>query len=160
MTPDQKIEDLNLILPGHIELPPNTKLPFSWIRIRGNRVFVSGHAPLNADGTIYGPTGKVGADLSIEQGYQAARQTALAMLGSLKRELGTLDRITAWLRVFGMVNAAPGFVQTPQVINGFSDLIIEVFGEECGDHSRSAVGMAELPFHIPVEIEAEVEISP
>ena len=82
------------------------------------------------------------------------------MLGSLKRELGTLDRITAWLRVFGMVNVAPGFVQTPSVINGFSDLIIGIFGEERGDHTRSAVGLAELPFNVPVEIEAEVEITP
>jgi len=81
-------------------------------------------------------------------------------LSSLKRELGTLNKISAWLRVFGMVNVAPGFVQTPLVINGFSDLILDVFGKEIGDHSRSAVGMAELPFGAPVEIEAEVEIAP
>jgi enamine deaminase RidA (YjgF/YER057c/UK114 family) len=159
MTPDEKIEDLNLILPGPHKLPPGIILPFSWVRIRGNRAYVSGHTPVDTDGSIYGPIGKVGADLSMEQGYQAARQTALAMLGSLKRELGTLDRISAWLRVFGMVNVAPGFVQTPLVINGFSDLIIEIFGAERGDHSRSAVGLAVLPFNVPVEIEAEVEIS-
>jgi enamine deaminase RidA (YjgF/YER057c/UK114 family) len=79
-------------------------------------------------------------------------------LGSLKRELGDLDRITAWLRVFGMVNVAAGFDQTPRVINGFSDLIVELYGPEVGAHARSAVGLAELPLHIPVEIEAEVEI--
>ena len=81
------------------------------------------------------------------------------MLGSLKRELGDLDRVTAWLRVHGMVNSAPGFTRQPAAINGFSDLIIELYGHEVGQHARSAVGMAELPFGIPVEIEAEVEIS-
>ena len=94
----------------------------------------------------------------MEEGYQAARLTALSILGSLKRELGDLDRVVTWLRVFGMVNSAPGFNRQPQVINGFSDLILEVYGTDRGLHTRSAVGMAELPFGIPVEIEAEVEI--
>ncbi len=89
-------------------------------------------------------------------GSRAARLTALAILGSLKRELGTLDRIERWVRVFGMVNVAPGFKRTPAVMNGFTDLIVEVFGPERGAHARSAVGMAELPFDIPVEIEGEV----
>ena len=83
---------------------------------------------------------------------------ALSILGSLKRELGELDRVTAWLRVFGMVNSAPGFDRQPSVINGFTELILELYGPERGAHARSAVGMAELPFGIPVEIEAEVEI--
>lgn len=159
MTPDEKIESLNLILPDPIKLPPGVDINFSWVRVRGSRVFVSGHIALNADGSVYDVVGKVGAEVSIEQGYEAARQTGLSILSSLKRELGTLNNITAWLRVFGMINTAPGFVQTPLVINGFSDLILEVFGDEVGDHSRSAVGMAELPFGAPVEIEAEVEIS-
>ncbi|HPP84231.1 MAG TPA: RidA family protein, partial [Rubrivivax sp.] len=88
------------------------------------------------------------------------RLTALAILGSLKRELGSLERIAAWVRVFGMVNSAPGFDRQPAVINGFSDLILELFGSERGAHARSAVGMAGLPFGIPVEIEAEVELVP
>jgi hypothetical protein len=92
-----------------------------------------------------------------EQGYGAARLTALAILASLKRALGDLDRVTAWGRVFGMVNSAPGFNKQPSVINGFSDLILELYGPVVGAHSRSAVGMAELPFDIPVEIEGEVE---
>jgi enamine deaminase RidA (YjgF/YER057c/UK114 family) len=100
----------------------------------------------------------VGADLTTEQAYGAARATALAVLASLQRALGDLDRITAWLRVFGMVNVAPGFNQTPAVINGFSDLIIELWGPEAGPHSRSAIGVAELPFNIPVEVEAEVAV--
>jgi enamine deaminase RidA (YjgF/YER057c/UK114 family) len=97
--------------------------------------------------------------VSPEEAYQAARLVALAMLGSLKRELGDLDRVSAWLRVHGMVNSAPGFTHQPAVINGFSDLILELYGNEAGQHARSAVGMAELPFGIPVEIEAEIEIS-
>ena len=159
MSPDKRIEELKLVLPEPLKLPPNVNLPFSWIRVRGNRAFVSGHIALNADGSISEIVGKVGAEVSIEQGYQAARLTGLAMLSNLKLELGSLDRITAWLRVFGMINVAPGFVQTPQVINGFSDLIIDVFAEDCGYHCRSAVVLAELPFGTPVEIEAEVAIS-
>ncbi|MGH8214108.1 MAG: RidA family protein, partial [Rhodanobacteraceae bacterium] len=97
--------------------------------------------------------------LTVEQGYEAARLTALSMLGSLQRELGDLDRVTNWVRVFGMVNSAPGFDKQPAVINGCSDLILQLWGDEAGAHARSAVGMAELPFGIPVEIEAEVEIA-
>jgi len=159
MTPDEKIQELNLILPEPIKLPPNIEMQFSWVRISGNRVFISGHIALNADGSVSEVTGKVGGEVTVEQGYEAARQTGLAILSTLKRELGTLNKITAWLRVFGMVNVEPGFVKTPLVINGFSDLILDVFGKEVGNHSRSAVGMAELPFSAPVEIEAEVEIS-
>jgi len=159
MSIDEKLDELKLVLPGPIKVPPNVKLPFSWVRVRGGRAFISGHIALNPDGSIYNVTGKVGAEVSIEQGYEAARLTGLAILSSLKRELGSLDLVTAWLRVFGMVNVAPGFVQTPAVINGFSDLIFDVFGADRGDHSRSAVGLAELPFGTPVEIEAEVEIS-
>ncbi len=97
--------------------------------------------------------------LTREQGYQAARLTGLAILASLKRELGDLDRITGWLRVYGMVNTAPGFTETPGVINGFSDLILQLWGPEQGRHARSAVGLAELPYSIPVEIGAEVAIT-
>jgi enamine deaminase RidA (YjgF/YER057c/UK114 family) len=153
-----KLEALGLVLPAPIKPPPGIVLPFSWVRVRGNRAYVSGHIALKPDGSIAEPLGKVGAEVSQEQGYDAARHTALAILGSLNRELGDLDRITAWLRVFGMVNAAPGFDRFPLVINGFSDLIIQLFGTERGGHARSAVGMAGLPFGTPVEIEAEVEI--
>ena len=106
------------------------------------------------------PLGKVGAEVTEAQAYEAARLTGLAILGSLQRELGSLDRIVAWVRILGMVNSAPGFGRQPAVINGFSDLILEVFGEERGAHARSAVGMAELPFGIPVEIEGEVLVRP
>ena len=156
---EAKLEALGLVLPEPMQAPPGMKLPFAPVRVRGNRAFISGAGPLNPDGSLAQPLGKVGAQVTLEQGYQAARLTGLALLGSLKRELGDLDRVTAWLRVFGMVNAAPGFTQTPSVINGFSDLILELYGPEIGAHARSAVGLAELPLSIPVEIEAEVEIS-
>jgi len=155
---EAKLHALGLALPEPMRVS-GMKLPFAPVRVRGNRAFISGAGPLNADGTLAEPLGKVGADLTLEQGYAAARLTGLAILGSLKRELGDLDRVTAWLRVFGMVNVAPGFTQTPSVINGFSDLILELYGAERGTHARSAVGLAELPLRIPVEIEAEVEIT-
>ncbi|NVM89410.1 enamine deaminase RidA (YjgF/YER057c/UK114 family) [Variovorax sp. SG517] len=154
---ERKLADLGLALPPAVIPPPGVVLPFQFVRIVGRRALVSGHGPLDADGTIAGPLGKLGREVSVEQGYTAARLTALAILGSLQRALGDLDRITAWTRVFGMVASAPGFDRQPAVINGFSDLILEVFGPDIGAHSRSAVGMAELPFNIPVEIEGEAE---
>ncbi|RRH86380.1 RidA family protein [Variovorax beijingensis] len=154
---EQRLAALGLVLPPPVTPPPGVVLPFAFVRIAGRRAIVSGHGPLNADGTIAAPLGKLGRELTVEQGYAAARLTALAMLGSLQRALGDLDRITAWTRVFGMVASAPGFDRQPAVINGFSDLVLELFGPEIGAHARSAVGMAELPFSIPVEIEGEVE---
>jgi enamine deaminase RidA (YjgF/YER057c/UK114 family) len=132
-------------------------MPFSWVRVRGNRAYISGHIPLNADGSIAQPLGKVGAEVSIEEGYQAARLVALANLASLKQVLQDLDRISAWLRVFAMVNVAPDLNQTPLVTNGYSDLILELYGPEVGAHARSSIGMM-LPLNAPVNCEAEVEI--
>ena len=156
MTVESRLRDLGLALPAPLVLPPGAKLPFPWVHVVGNRAFISGHGPTEVDGTLAKPLGKVGAEVSQEAGYRAARLTALSILGSLKGALGDLDRIDRWVRVFGMVNTAPGFDRTPAVINGFTDLIIEVFGPDRGAHARSAVGMAELPFGIPVEIEGEV----
>ena len=154
---EAKLEAMGLTLPAALQPPPGMKLPFAPVRVRGNRAWVSGHSPQNADGSV-AMTGKLGVDLSVEQGYEAARLTALAMLGSIQRALGGLDRVAAWLKVLGMVNCAPDFTQTPSVVNGFSDLIIDLWGPERGAHARSAVGMNSLPVGIPVEIEAEIEI--
>ena len=156
---EAKLSELGLVLPEAAKVPPTLQLPFPWVRVHGNRLFVSGHGPQLPDGTIAGPFGKVGAEVSEEQAYQSAKLVGLAILGSIKREIGDLDRVTAWLRVFGMVNSAPGFNRQPAVINGFSELILQLWGPESGQHARSAVGMAGLPFDIPVEIEAEVEIA-
>ncbi|HEX7329036.1 MAG TPA: RidA family protein, partial [Casimicrobiaceae bacterium] len=138
--------------------PPGVTLPFPWVRIVGSRAIISGHGPTDAHGNLAQPLGKVGTEVSESDAYVAARLTGLAILGSLERELGSLARIAHWVRIFGMVNSAPGFHRQPAVISGFSDLILDLFGRECGTHARSAVGMAELPFRIPVEIEGEVEI--
>jgi len=156
---EARLRELGLVLPPPVQPPPGVRLPFTPVRVVGDRALISGHGPQNADGSIAGPFGKVGAGVSIEQGHEAARLTALSILGSLARELGDLDRITAWVRVFGMVNSAPGFSGQPAVINGFSDLVLELFGD-AGAHARSAVGMAELPFDLPVEVEAEVRVAP
>ena len=118
-----------------------------------NLLFLSGHGP--APGT---PAGKVGKELTIEQGYQAARATGLNLLATTKATLGSLDRVKRVVKVLGMVNSAPGFAEQPKVINGFSDLMVEVFGDLIGKHARSAVGMAELPNNIPVEIEMILEV--
>jgi enamine deaminase RidA (YjgF/YER057c/UK114 family) len=155
---ENKLAELGLALPEPIRLPGGIELPFPWVRVHGNRVFVSGHAALHADGSVAGPFGKVGAEVSAEQAYESAKQATLAILASLKRELGDLDRVTEWLRVFGMISVAPGFSSLPAVINGCTDLVLQLWGPTAGSHARSAVGMAELPFHIPVEIEAEVAI--
>ena len=157
---EQRLQDLGIVLPQPLQLPPGIVLPFPWVRIVGTRALISGHGPTNQDGSLAQPLGKVGQDVTQEEAYVAARLTGLAILGSLQRELGSLDRILAWTRIFGMVNSAPGFNNQPAVINGFTNLIIEVFGPEVGSHARSAVGLAELPFKIPVEIEGEVELHP
>jgi hypothetical protein len=139
--------------------PPGVVFPFQAVRILGKRALIAGHGPQNPDGSTAHPLGKVGREVTVEQAHLAARLTGLSILGSLQRALGDLDRISSWARVFGMVNSAPGFNKQPVVINGFSNLILEVFGPTVGAHSRSAVGMAELPFDIPVEIEGEVELT-
>lgn len=155
---EAKLSEMGLVLPETIKIPEGLVLPFSFVRVRGNRAYISGHGPQNADGSIATPFGKLGADITIEQGYEAAKLTALSILGSLKRELGDLDRVIAWLRLFGMVNCTPDFDKQPAVINGCSDLIIALYGTDIGAYSRSAVGMSSLPFGMPVEIEGEVEI--
>jgi enamine deaminase RidA (YjgF/YER057c/UK114 family) len=154
----ERLQALGLTLPPPAQPPPGIVLPFQSVRIVGRRALISGHGPQSLEGPFAQPLGKLGREVTVEQGYEAARLTALSILGSLKRALRDLDRIAAWTRVFGMVNSAPGFNKQPAVINGFSDLILDLFGPEVGAHSRSAVGLAELPWDIPVEIEGEVEL--
>ncbi|RDI98772.1 RidA family protein [Dyella solisilvae] len=155
---ESRLTALGLALPPAFPVPSDLRLPFEFAQVCGVRVLLSGHGPQAADGTLAGPFGKVGADLSVSEGYQAARLVALSMLASLKRAIGDLDRVDRWHRVFGMVNSAPGFTQQPQVINGFSDLILELYGPQRGTHTRSAIGVAELPFNMPVEIEGELSL--
>ena len=123
----------------------------------GNLVFLAGHGPAQP----WGPTatGRLGEDLTVEQGYEAARNVGINLLASLRAEIGSLDRVTRIVKVLGMVNSAEGFAQQPEVINGFSDLMVSVFGPR-GKHARSAVGMAALPRGLSVEIEMVVEVAP
>ncbi|HTX30741.1 MAG TPA: RidA family protein [Solirubrobacteraceae bacterium] len=134
-----------------IELPPVFPPAGNYLGcvVDGELVHVGGHGPIAGETMI---RGKVGADLTLEEGYAAARMTALSILSTLDDELGGLDRVERIVKVFGMVNCAPGFNQTPAVINGCSDVLVDIFGD-AGRHTRSAVGMAELPFDIAVEIE-------
>jgi len=152
MSADARLAELNL------ELPPAPKPGGVYqpvVRV-GNMLYVSGHGPLKPDKTLI--TGKVGVDLSEEDAHQAARQVGLAILATLKQNLGSLDRVKRLVKSLGMVNATPEFGNHPAVINGYSNLMRDVFGDEAGVGARSAVGMGSLPGNIPVEIEAIFEL--
>lgn len=155
-TPEERLEEMGLALPAPVVLPPTLTLPFAFINVRGERVMISGHPKHGADGALAGPYGKVGAELTTEEGYAAARDIALSVLSNLKAEVGELSRVAGWSRVFGMVNSAEGYDQQHVVINGFSDLIIAAFGAEVGRHARSAIGVAGLPMNFAIEIEGEL----
>jgi enamine deaminase RidA (YjgF/YER057c/UK114 family) len=155
---ESKLAAMGLSLPEPMRVAAGVQAKWRQVRVVGDRVVIAGHGPRAADGSYVGPSGKVGGDLTVEQGYHAAKLTGLAILGDLKRELGDLDRVSAWVRVLGMVNSAPGFVAQAQVIDGFTDLMIELYGEDSGMSPRAVAGMAELPFNSPVIIEGEVTI--
>jgi enamine deaminase RidA (YjgF/YER057c/UK114 family) len=158
MRAEERLRERGLVLPAAVKAPPGVDIPFAWVRLYGDRAYLSGHGPLNPDGTPAAPFGRVGAEVSAEQGYAAARLATLSMLSSLRHALGDLDRVAAWLVVSGMVNVAPGFTQTTNVINGCSDLLLDVFGPDVGSHARTAIGMAQLPLNLPVVIAAEVAV--
>ncbi|MEK7371684.1 MAG: RidA family protein [candidate division NC10 bacterium] len=152
MGAEARIKDLGITLPQPAK-PVGNYIP--GVRV-GNLLYLSGHGPVRVDGQ---PTarGKVGRDLSTEEAYKVAREVGINLLGSARVILGSLDKVKRIVKVLGMVNSADGFGDQPKVINGFSDLMVEVFGEN-GRHARSAVGMAELPMGIPVEIEMILEV--
>ena len=156
ISPEARLKELNIELPAPTRLPDGTQLPVAFVHVVGRRVLISGHGPTDAEGHLCPPFGKVGYDLALDQGVLAARLTTLSILADVREAIGSLDRVEQWVRIFGMVNAARDFASLPQVLNGCSDLLIEVFGPEVGRHARSAVGMAELPWGIPVEIEGEL----
>lgn len=152
---DARLAELGIELPEPMAPPPGVEFSFDLVRIDGDRAYVSGHGP--QDGADVVMSGKVGGELSVEQGYEAARLTGLSVFRSLKQELGELDRVTGWVKALGLVNCAPGFNKTPAVVNGFTELVLEVWGD-AGRHARSAIGAAELPFDWPVEVEAVVAL--
>ena len=153
MTPEEKLASLGLTLPT-VPKPVANYLPYRWA---GNLLYLSGQGPRRADGSI--ALGKLGRDVTVEDGYQHARLTALGLLAAAKLAIGELSRIEAVIKLLGMVNAAPDFGDQPKVINGCSDLLVEVLGE-AGRHARSAVGMGSLPGGMSVEIEAILLIKP
>ncbi len=152
-TPEQRLSELGITLP-EVRSPAGAYVPA--VRT-GNLVFLSGAGPLGADGEMV--IGKVGADVDLDRAVHAARLVGLQLLAALRQEIGSLDRVVRVVKLLGMVNCAPGFNNTPAVINGCSELLQDVFGDE-GKHARSAVGQAELPFDISVEIEMIVEVQP
>jgi enamine deaminase RidA (YjgF/YER057c/UK114 family) len=148
---EKRLEELGIKLP-----PPATPVANYVTTVQtGNLVFTSGHGPGSGEGPIY--KGQLGTDITLEQGYQSARQVAICLISTLKHALSDLDRIKRVVKVVGFVNSAPTFTQQPAVVNGASDLFVEVFGDK-GRHARSAVGMSQLPGGIPVEVEMVVEI--
>jgi enamine deaminase RidA (YjgF/YER057c/UK114 family) len=154
MSAEQRLRDLG------ISLPPPFKDEANRVRAlrSGNHIYMSGHGPLG-EGNVPLVVGKLGRELSIQQGFDAARLTGLACLGTLRAYLGTLDTVSRCVRVVGFINCAPGFNTPSDVLHGFSDLMVEVFGE-AGRHTRSAIGVAELYADIPIEVEALFEVPP
>jgi len=153
VTAEARIQELKLELPP----PPKPAGVYKPVIVVGKLAYLSGHGPLKSDGTMI--TGKVGADLDQQQGYAAARQTGLAILATLRAHLGSLDRVARLVKTLGMVNTTLNFEQHPAVINGFSDLMSQVFGADHGVGARSAVGMGSLPGNIAVEVEAIFELT-
>ena len=148
---EKRLEELGIALPAAATPVANYVTTVQ----TGNLVFTSGHGPGTGEGKIY--KSQLGTDAEIEDGYQSARQVAIGLIGTLKQALGDLDRVQRIVKVIGFVNSAPTFTDQPAVVNGASDLFVEVFGDK-GKHTRSAVGMSQLPGGIPVEIEMVVEI--
>jgi enamine deaminase RidA (YjgF/YER057c/UK114 family) len=156
---DERLKELGLELPRPFAAPPGLEFRFDLVRISGGLGYVSGHLPM--DGSEVLVTGRVGegeGELSVERGQEAAREVGLSIFASLQETLGDLDRVSGWVRALGLVQCAPGFDKPPAVINGFTDLILDVWGPEAGHHARTAIGAAQLPFDVPVEIEAIVEV--
>ena len=152
--PEVRIQELHLTLPP----PPQPVAKYKTAVLVGNMLFVSGHGPFKSDGKSL-MAGRVGADLTPQQGKDAARQVGLAILSTVRQTLGSLDRVKRLIKTFGMVNCTADFKEQPQVINGFSELMAEVFGEDAGVGARSAVGMGSLPGNIAVEVECLFEVA-
>jgi enamine deaminase RidA (YjgF/YER057c/UK114 family) len=152
-TPEARVQELKLTLPA----VPKPVAKYKTALLVGNLLYVSGHGPFKTDGKNL-IVGRVGSDLTLEQGKEAARSVGLAILSTVRNALGSLDRVKRLVKTLGMVNSTPDFKEHPQVINGFSELMAEVFGEDAGVGTRSAVGMGSLPGNIPVEVECLFEV--
>jgi len=157
---EERIAELGLTLP-EAPRPPTAatgSLPPDWVRVVGRRVLVSGHGPLLPDGTPAGPFGRVPDEVPLEVAQESARLAALAVIGTVQRAVGDLDRVAAWLTVSGFVFAEPGYRHTTAVLNAFSAVVHDVFGRAVGAHARTAIGAATLPLGVPVVVAAELEL--
>jgi enamine deaminase RidA (YjgF/YER057c/UK114 family) len=152
-SPEARIQELHLTLPA----PPKPVAKYKTAVLVGNLLHVSGHGPLKPDGKLI--EGRIGADLTLQQGIEAARVTGIAILSTVRHTLGSLDKVKRLVKTLGMVNCTPEFKDQPRVINGFSELMAEVFGEDAGVGARSAVGMGSLPSNIAVEVECIFEVA-
>jgi enamine deaminase RidA (YjgF/YER057c/UK114 family) len=155
---EQRLAERGLVLPNEPKLPPGVTIPFQWVRVRGRRACLSGHGALSPDGAPQGPFGSVPGQVSLEQAQASACAALLSLMASLKRAVGDLDKVAAWMTVNGFVNADPGYAQTTLVMNPASELLLDLFGQDSGSHARIAPAVAALPFNLPVIIAAEVEI--
>jgi enamine deaminase RidA (YjgF/YER057c/UK114 family) len=151
MSVDRRLQELGIALPAPLQPPGN----FELVTMHGGLAYIAGHGPFDGSNALV--QGRIGDDLTLEQGYDAARLTALSILASLKRELGDLNRVTRWLRAVGYVHCAPGFGNNAAVTNGFSDLIIELWGD-AGRHARSSPGQGPSPLNVPIIIDAIIAI--
>jgi enamine deaminase RidA (YjgF/YER057c/UK114 family) len=156
----RRLADRGLNLPAPWQLALDVKIPATLVRVVGTRAYVSGHIPTDEHGNAATPVGKVDSEVDLPTARQLAIRTLLNILASLDRTLGDLDRIRAWCRLYCMVNAEPGFQDFPSVFNPTSELLLAAFGEQAGSHARVAIGVAGLPWNVPVEIEAELELYP
>ena len=160
MVIENRIKELGMYLPEPAKIPTGVVIDFAWARVFGDRVYLSGHGPQAPDGSVIGPFGRVGAEVTPEQAGEAAKLATLALLGSLARAIGDLDRVAAWLRVDGYVLAAPGFDRTTNVVNGSSKLLKLLYGDQIAAHARTSMGVAATPLNCPVVIAAEVALKP
>lgn len=156
---EQRLSDLGYELPPEPKVPPGVKIPFKWVRVHGSRAFIAGHGALSADGAPLGPFGAVPSQVSVGLAQESARLATVSMLSSLKRAIGELENVAAWLMVGAFVNADTGYPMTTLVANAASELLLDLYGDEVGAHARVAPGVTAVPFNLPVVIWAELEIA-
>ena len=158
MDVEERLERAGLALPPPMQVPAGVEIPFAWARATGARAVLSGHGALSDEGSPAGPFGKVPNTVTLGDAQRSAVSAGLAILASLRREIGDLGRVDHWVVINGFVNAYPGYSQTTAVLNPLSELILDLWGPDAGRHARTAIGVAALPLDLPVVISAEVAL--
>lgn len=156
MTPEARLVERSLVLPSAPVLPPGVAIPFRWVRVVGTRCLVSGHGALDVEGAPVGPFGRVPGEVTLQQAQTSAHLAGLAVIAAVRRAVGSLDRVQAWLMINGYVNADDGYAQTTAVLNPVSALVHDIFGPQVGAHARTAIGVRALPLDLPVVLSAEL----